>query len=144
MHSGPLRSLVVGFTILTSLAVCAADARAQQAPAIEIALPNQLVRGQSNVVHIAIPSRETFAGAEVSPPAGVTVTAVANNKKPELSQNVAWWDVTINVARDAAPGPRTLVLLTSTGRSTPATVVIPAHVPAISDLRVVQGTASAI
>jgi len=107
---------------------------AQQMPAIEIAFPNQLVRGQTTLVHIAIPSREMFTGAEVTPAAGVRVTGVSNFKRSELSQNVAWWDVTIDVAADAAPGPRTLVLL-STGRSTAVAMVIPTHVPVISDLR---------
>src|SRR5262245_47972222 len=91
---------------------------AQQTPSIEIAFPNQLVRGQTTLVHIAIPSRETFTGAEVTPAAGVRVTGVSNFKRPELSQNVAWWDVMIDVAADAAPGPRTLALL-ATGRSAP-------------------------
>ena len=117
---------------------------AQQTPAIEIAFPNQLVRGQTTLVHIAIPSREMFTGAEVTPAAGVRVTGVSNFKKPELSQNVAWWDVTLDVAADAAPGPRTLVLLTATGRSTPAALVIPAHVPRIADLKVAQASAQTI
>src|SRR5215216_2095111 len=105
MHRRLSRSLVIWFSILAALGLPAHEAYAQQTPVIEIALPNQLVRGQSNIVHIAIPSREAFTGAEVSPAAGVSVTAVANNKRAELSQNVAWWDVTLNVARDAAPGP---------------------------------------
>jgi hypothetical protein len=85
---------------------------------------------------VAIPSRELFQGAEVSPAAGVTVAGVSNLKKSELSQNVAWWDVTLNVAPDAAPGPRSLVLLMPTGRTTAATLLIPTHVPTIADLRV--------
>lgn len=140
MQSGPSRSIVIGFTILASLGLRASEVHAQQAPAIEIAFPNQLVRGQSNVVHIAIPGREMFAGAEVSPAAGVTVSRVINSKKPELSQNVAWWDVTLDVAGDAAPGPRTLVLLTANGRSTPTALMIPTHVPRITDLRVAQAS----
>ena len=139
MHSGPSRSIVIGFTLLASLVVRPHDALAQQTPAIEFAFPSQLVRGQSTVVHVAIPSREMFAGAEVTPSAGVTVTGISNSKKAELSQNVAWWDVTIDVARDAAPGRRTIVLQTPTLRSTPTTITIPSHVPAISDLKVTAG-----
>ena len=128
--------------LLASLAVVA-SVQAQQTPAIEIAFPNQIVRGQTTVVHVAIPSREMFQGAEISPAAGVTVTKVANNKPAELSQNVAWWDVTIAVANDAAPGPRSLVLVTPKGRSTVAPLVIPGHVPAIADLKVVSANATA-
>jgi hypothetical protein len=139
MCSGPLRWTVVGFACVAGI-LPARTADAQQTPAIEIALPKQLVRGQTTVVHVAIPSREVFQGAELSPAAGVTVAGVSNLKKSELSQNVAWWDVTINVARDAAPGPRSLVLLTPTGRTTAATLLIPNHVPAIADLRVASAT----
>jgi hypothetical protein len=139
MRPGALRSTVVGLALVAGL-LPARTAYAQQSPAIEIALPKQLVRGQTTVVHVAIPSREVFQGAEVSPAAGVTVAGVTNLKKSELSQNVAWWDVTINVARDAAPGQRSLVLLTPTGRTTAAMLVIPNHVPAIADLRVASAT----
>jgi hypothetical protein len=139
MRCGPLRSIVVGLALVAGL-LPARAVYAQQTPAIEIALPKQLVRGQTTVVHVAIPSREVFQGAELSPAAGVTVAGVSNLKKSELSQNVAWWDVTINVARDAPPGPRSLVLLTSAGRSTAATLVVPSHVPAIADLRVASAT----
>ena len=96
------------------------------------------------MIHIAIPSREMFQGAEISPAAGVTIASVANSKRSELSQNVAWWDVTVTVARDAAPGSRSLVLVTAAGRSTPTGLMIPDHVPAISDVRVVSATPSAV
>ena len=139
MRPKPLRSTVVGFALVAGL-LPGRMAYAQQTPAIEIALPKQIVRGQTTVVHVAVPSREAFQGAEVSPAAGVTVAGVSNLKRSELSQNVAWWDVTINVARDAAPGPRSMVLLTPTGRSTAATLVIPNHVPTIADLRVASAT----
>ena len=139
MRPGPLRSTVVGFALVAAL-LSARTADAQQSPAIEIALPRQIVRGQTTVVHVAVPGREVFQGAEVSPAAGVTVAGVANLKKSELSQNVAWWDVSINVARDAAPGPRSLVLVTPTGRTTAAALIIPTHVPVIADLKVASAT----
>jgi hypothetical protein len=89
---------------------------------------------------VAIPGRDVFQSAEVSPAAGVTVAGVSNLKKSELSQNVAWWDVTLNVAPDAAPGPRSLVLLTPNGRTTAAALVIPNHVPVIANLKVASAT----
>ena len=144
MRSGPLRSIVVGFALAAAVLPVRAAYAQQQPPAIEIAFPKQLVRGQTTVVHVAIPSRELFQGAEVSPPAGVTVGAVSNIKKSELSQNVAWWDVTLNVAPDAAPGARSLVLVMPAGRTTAATLLIPNHVPAIADLRVTSATAQGV
>ena len=135
MHCERWRSIVIGSTILLCIGVCPATARGQQLPAIEIAFADQLVRGQTTIVHVAIPSPDTFSGAEVSPAAGVTVARVVKRKAAELSQNVAWWDVTVAVARDAAPGTRSLVLVTANGPSTAATLVIPGHVPAISGMR---------
>jgi hypothetical protein len=117
---------------------------AQQTAAIEIAFPNQLVRGERSIIHVAVPSREMFTSAEVTPSAGVRVIGVSNFKKSELSQNVAWWDVTVDVAADAAPGPRTLVLLLPAGRSTPARLVIPNHVPRISNLVAAKMSTQAI
>ena len=130
------RAMKVVAAFLACLAASPAVCSAQQTPAMEIAFPNQLVRGQTTLVHIAIASREMFTGAEVTPAAGVRVTGVSNFKKAELSQNVAWWDVRLDVSSDAVPGPRTLVLLTATGRSMPAALVIPTHAPGISDLSV--------
>lgn len=144
MRCEPSPRTVALFALLAGLVPGPRMAQAQQTPAIEIAFPNQLVRGQTTLVHVAIPSREMFTGAEVSPPAGVRVTGVTNFKSSELSQNVAWWDVTIEVAGDAAPGPRTLVLLTSNGRSTPATLVIPTHVPRIADITIPSSTPQTI
>src|SRR5258705_11562142 len=96
----------MGCTFLAPQAPWTGAADAQQAPAIEFAFPNQLVRGQTSVIHIAIPSREMFQGAEISPAAGVTVASVTNAKRPELSQNVGWWDATRHGARDRAAGSR--------------------------------------
>jgi len=144
MQSGPRRSIVIGWIAIAPFLCGTTEALAQQPPAIEIVFPNQLVRGQTSVVHVAIPSREMFTGAELTPSAGVRVSGVSNFKKSELSQNVAWWDVTVEVAADAAPGPRTLVLLMPTGRSTPAQLVIPNHVPRISNLAVAQASARSI
>lgn len=108
---------------------------AQQPVAIENLFPEQLPRGQTTAVNVAIQSREVFTGADVSPGVGVTIARVENARPPEDSQGVAWWRVTITVAPDAAPGPRSLTLLTAAGRTLPAAVVIPTHVPIISDLK---------
>ena len=135
MRCEPWRSIVVGLMVLAPLCASAQTPAAPPAPAIEYIFPNQLVRGQANVVHVAVPGREMFQAAEITPAAGVTVSAVTNSKRPELSQNVAWWEVTINVARDATVGNRTLVLLSATGRSMPTAVMVVGHAPVTSDLK---------
>ena len=143
MHSERWRSIVIGFSVSFSVGLCPTAAVAQQPPAIEIAFPDQLVRGQTTVVHVAIPSHDTFSGAEVAPAAGVKVTRVVNRKPAELSQNVAWWDVTIEVGRDAVPGMRSLILVAANGASTPAAVFVPGHVPAIASMKASHSAAAA-
>ena len=113
-----------------------ATADRQQPISIESLFPEQLPRGQSTSISIAIQSREMFRGAEVSPAAGVTVARVESLRPAEDSQGVAWWRVTIQVANDAAPGARTLALTTATGRTAPVPITIPAHVPTIANLSV--------
>src|SRR5206468_10985048 len=49
---------------------------------------------------------------------------------------LTWSTLRIEVAEDAAPGDRTMVLVLPMGRTIPITITIPNHVPAISDLRV--------
>jgi hypothetical protein len=51
---------------------------------------------------------------------------------------LTWSELTIDVAKDAAPGERTLVLLLPMGRTTPVTITIPSHVPSISELRILS------
>ena len=54
----------------------------------------------------------------------------------ETEQAIGWWEVTLDVAKDAAPGDRSLVLVMRMGRSAPTTISVPTHVPTISDLRI--------
>ena len=65
-------------------------------------------------------------------------------KPAELSQNVAWWDVTIDVGKDATPGPRSLVLVMPGGRSTAAPMIVPGHVPAISGVKLTASDARTV
>jgi hypothetical protein len=111
-------------------------AHAQQPISIENFFPEQLPRGQTTAVNVAIQSREMFQSADVTPATGVTVVRVESLKPAENSQGVAWWRVTIQMASDANPGPRSLTLLTAAGRTTPVTITVPAHVPTIANLSV--------
>mgnify|MGYP001451693386 CR=1 FL=1 len=107
---------------------------------VESVIPAQVPRGQTTVLNVAFPGRDVIVqAAEISPSAGITVSGV---KRAAESQGVAWWEVTVEVANDAAPGNRSLVLVMPMGRTLPATVMVPTHVPSISELRVVQGQSS--
>ena len=134
---GARSSMVVGFTCLACLGPAAHVGEAQQPVAIETVFPAQLPRGQSTVLNVAFPGRDLVVqAAEISPSASVTVSGV---KRAVDSQNIAWWEVTVDVAKDAAPGNRSLVLVMPMGRRTlPARITIPSHVPSISDLRILS------
>jgi len=105
----------------------------QQPPVIGSVFPTQLVRGETNVLHVAIPRNNPVQSLEVTPVQGITVTKTAVR---DLNQGSAWWEFTIDVAKDAAPGPRMIVLVTQNGRSNAVSINVPDHVPNISRLTV--------
>ena len=133
MYSGP-RSLVgVGLACLVYLGPGVSATQAQQVR-IESVFPRQAPRGQTTIINVAVPSRDAIQAAEISPPAGVTVSGITRG--PTFQGALTWSELTIAVAADAAPGDRTLVLQLPMGRTAPTTFTIPGHVPAISELRV--------
>lgn len=136
------RSIIVsGVTLVTVLGPGAPRSGAQQPVSIESVYPAQVPRGQTTVLNVAFPGRDLVVqSAEVSPPAGVTVSGVT---RAIDSQGVAWWTVTVDVAKDAAPGNRSLVLVMPMGRTLPAKLTIPAHVPSVSDLKVMSAKSNA-
>ena len=112
--------------------------RAQQQPGavfLGSVFPTQLVRGQTNVLHIALPRNNPVQHLEITPSQGVMVTKTTSR---DLNQGSVWWEFTIDVAKDAAPGVRTLVAIQQNGRTPPVTITIPDHVPSISNLKIVS------
>ena len=135
MQSGTRLLVVIGVTLLACLGPGTHTSEAQQVP-IEAVFPAQLPRGQTTVLNVAFPGRNTTVQtAEISPSSGVTVSGI---KRAVESQGVSWWEVTVEVAKDAAPGHRSLALVMPMGRTLPTRVTIPSHVPGISDLRIVS------
>jgi hypothetical protein len=104
--------------------------------AIETVYPRHAARGQTTVINVAIVSRDEVQAAEISPSAGVTVSGIKGSGSG-TEQAVGWWEITLDVAKDAAPGDRTLVLVMRMGRTVPVTLSVPTHVPTISDLMIV-------
>ena len=96
--------------------------------------PTQVVRGQSNVLHIALGRNNPVQALEISPADGITVTRTSSR---DLNQGSVWWEFTLNVTANAAPGPRTLVVVQERGRTAPVTLTIPDHLPNVSNLRVI-------
>ena len=130
------RSMIGFVTLVACLGPGARSSGAQQPVTIENVFPAQLPRGQSTVLNVAFPGRDLVVqAAEISPSAGITVSGI---KRAADSQGIAWWEVTVDVAKDAALGDRSLVLVMPMRRTLPARITIPNHVPSISDLRILS------
>jgi hypothetical protein len=97
--------------------------------------PAQLVPGQTNILHLALVRNNPVQSVEFTPSSGITVTGMTFR---DLHQGSVWWEVTVVVAKDAAPGPRTVVAVAQTGRTEPITITIPDHLPNISNLKIVS------
>lgn len=133
---GRLVHVVVGAAFFL-LAVSMGSAFAQGAQLrVETLYPRHAPPGRATVINVAVPSPDAVQGAEVSPSAGVTVAGIKGHGSGS-EQNIGWWEITLEVANDAAPGDRSLVLVMRTaGRTAPVALAIPTHGPTISDLRV--------
>jgi hypothetical protein len=132
-----LRALIVtACTLLAALGPAVPSSHAQQVNGvIGSYYPTQLARGTTTVLHVALGRNNPVQSIEITPSAGITVTATNSR---DLNQGSVWWEFTLNVARDAAPGPRTLVAVQQMGRTAPVTLMIPDHSPNISNPRVVS------
>ena len=128
---------VVGVAVSLLSVVSVLGQSAPQPMAIETAYPRHAARGQATVVNVAIVNRDAIVqAAEISPSTGVTVAGIKGSGGG-TEQAVGWWEITLDVAKDAAPGDRSLILTMQMGRrSVPIVISIPTHVPTISDLRI--------
>jgi hypothetical protein len=136
--------LSLGIVALATWGAFVPAASARQLPALRVEnfFPHQAPPGQTTLVTLVVTSRQAVQGAEVTPPDGVTVVEV---RRPGGFQgNASWVEVRLQVAKDAAPGPRTLVLELPAGRTPPVTITIPTHAPAIADLRATGGASAGV
>ena len=129
---------VVGVHVFSFLSVVSVLGQGAQQPQvrIETSYPRHVARGQTTVINVAILSRDTVQAAEISPSTGVTVSGIKGSGS-QNEQAVGWWEITLDVAKDAAPGDRSLVLVMRMSRTVPIPISVPTHVPTISDLRIV-------
>ena len=134
---------VVGVSFLLLPAVSVFGQAAAQPPIrVETLYPKHAAPGRTTIVNVAVPSPDTVVSAEISPAPGVTVSGVKGTGSGS-EQNIGWWEVTLDVAKDAAPGDRSLVLAMRSGnRTTPVMISIPTHGPTIADLEVVRPQAN--
>jgi hypothetical protein len=103
---------------------------------IEGVFPRQLPRGQVTLINVAVPSRDEIQAVQIVPSAGVKVSSIKRGQN--FQGAMTWSELTIEVAQEAEPGDRTLEIVLPMGRTAPATIRIPSHVPKISELRVLS------
>ena len=132
--------LGVAFAFVPSVFVIAQGAQEQQYR-VEGLYPRYAPRGQITVINLAVPSPDAVQRAELLPSTGVTVSGIKGSGSGS-EQNVGWWEITLDVAKDAAPGDRSLVLLLPRGRTLPVNISVSTHAPLISDLRVTPAPSS--
>lgn len=144
MTSGARRGLGTGIAVVVLLGSGTHDVAARQGPPrrVENFYPHQAPPGQTTLVTLAVTSRDEVQGADITPAQGVSV--VSARRAGGVQGNVSWAEVTLEVAKDAAPGTRTLVLELPAGRTAPVTITIPTHAPDIADLRAVPGASAGI
>ena len=139
-HMQPHRECLVFAAVI--LVASMSSLRAQGAPQeirVETLYPHHAVAGRTTVINVAVPSPDAVQSAEVSPSAGIRVAAITGSGSGS-EQNIGWWEIALDVAGDAAPGDRKLVLVMRAARTAPVTIAIPTHAPAISDLHVAAVT----
>jgi hypothetical protein len=126
--------LAIAMSVVTIVGVRAQGARP---PSIRIEgmYPRFAPRGRATVINVAVPSAEAVRGAEITPPTGVTVSDIHGSGSGS-EHNVGWWEVTVDVSKDAPPGDRALVLVLPGTRTMPVTFSVSSHAPAISDLKI--------
>src|ERR1044071_8826749 len=135
MQDPRMRALLgVAFALVASVFALAQGAQQQQYR-VEGLYPRYAPRGQTTIINVAVPSPDAVQRAEISPPTGVVVSGIKGSGSGS-EQNVGWWEITLDVAADAASGDRSLVLVMPKGRTQPTTVSIATHAPAISNIRI--------
>jgi len=98
--------------------------------------PRHAAPGRTTVVSVAVPGQDRVQAVEISPSTGVTVSGI-KGAGSETEQAIGWWEITLDVAKDAAPGDRSLVLVMRMSRTAPVTLSVPTHAPIISDIKTV-------
>lgn len=93
--------------------------------------PAQLARGQTTRVTVD-GNFNSIQTVEITPAEGVSVQKIEPDGEYQGQKR---WQIEFLVAQDAEPGERSVVIVTPQGRSQPTKVVLPPHVPVLSDFK---------
>jgi hypothetical protein len=102
--------------------------------------PDQAVLGESTEVTVSIDPKVTIQSVEITPPEGVSVSTIKALERTsgDKEMKIKRWSLEFLVDKQAQPGKRVVVLLTSHGRSEAKTLDIPPHVPQVSDFKLIS------
>jgi hypothetical protein len=118
---------------------CALTLAAAQSPKGEVRMdlftPEQLARGHANEVTVRIEKKALLQAAEVTPGDGISVSEIKVLDE-KATDGTKRWSLVFTVDERAEPGKRSVVLVTSEGRTAARTVEIPPHVPELSGFSV--------
>jgi len=105
MSPGIRYFVAIGVTVASCLGPGVSRTEAQQPLRVEGIYPRQLPIGQSTVISVVAPTMDELQ-PEIAPSQGVTVSRVTRGDSFQGANT--WWEVAVDVGRDAAPGDRTL------------------------------------
>lgn len=125
---------IAAVAFVASSAVAPDFASAKEQLGIARFFPQRLIRGRAHTVEIQGTGLQVLQAIEISPPDGISVALPAQPSSNRKSMQR--WSVVLTVDAAAAPGSRTVILVTPAGRTTPVTITIPDHQPVIADLKV--------
>src|SRR5258705_12291226 len=120
--------MAAGLMLLVCLGPAALASHAQGLPGVlEGIFPTQLPPGQTTVLHAGLPGRNEVTTVDIVPAAGITGTSI---KRGDVREGATLWEITVDVAKDAAPGPRTISVDGPMVQKTPRRArTIPPHEP---------------
>ncbi|MGH9768977.1 MAG: hypothetical protein ACREAB_16225 [Blastocatellia bacterium] len=126
------------------------ETRSQETDKVNIELSNYrppIVRGMLNELKAV--GKSTIQAVEITPSDGISIRGIKegipdpnNRKEQKREAGTKIWSVSIFVDKAAKAGERSLVLVTSEGRSKPETILVATHVPRISGLKILSAEQS--
>ncbi len=136
---------------LGPLVACSAMMGADKGSKIKFDLSHympQIVRGQSGEIK-AFGKNLNLQSVEISPPEGISIQKIVEiaadpEDKRQVEKGVRVWSIKLGAENSAAPGERSLTLVTPVGRSDPRTFKVTTHLPVISDLKVLSASADGV
>ncbi|HEX4900903.1 MAG TPA: hypothetical protein VFV61_10245 [Pyrinomonadaceae bacterium] len=96
--------------------------------------PAQLARGQTTRVTVD-GNFDSIQAVELTPAEGVTIQKIEPDATYEGRKPQKRWHVEFLVAADAKPGERSVVFVTPQGPTPPRKVLLPSHVPVLSNFK---------